>query len=59
MMHEYWHVLKQWEPRTLTLCSYAAECLRRGYWQNRFEVEARTFADLHAPQLRRLLGPSA
>ena len=58
MLHEYWHVLKQWEPRTLTLCSYAAECLRRGYWNNRFEVEARSFADRHAPQLRRLLGPS-
>jgi hypothetical protein len=57
MLHEYWHVLKQWEPRHLTLRSYAAECLRRGYWNNRFEVEARAFADLHAAKMRRLLGP--
>ena len=57
MLHEYWHVIKQWEPRTLTLRSYAAECLRRGYWNNRFEVEARSFADQHAARLRGLLGP--
>ena len=24
---------------------YLAECLRRGYWNNRFEIEAREFAD--------------
>jgi len=55
MLHEYWHVIKQWEPRTLTLVSYGLECLRRGYWNNRFEVEARAFADLHAPRLHVML----
>ena len=45
MLHEYCHVLKQWEPRLLSTPRYLVECLRRGYWNNRFEVEARAFAD--------------
>ena len=47
MLHEYCHVLKQWEPGQLTTPRYLVECLRRGYWNNRFEVEAREFADVH------------
>ena len=31
----------------LTVRSYLLECLRRGYWNNRFEVEARAFAARH------------
>jgi len=57
MLHEYWHVVGQWEPRTLTIRSYLLECLRKGYWNNRFEVEARAFADTHAHELRNLLSP--
>src|SRR5580704_5643044 len=52
MLHEYWHVLGQWQPGSLTVARYLAECLRRGYWNNRFEVEARAFADRHAAALR-------
>lgn len=50
MLHEYCHVLKQWEPGHLTVARYCLEWLRHGYWNNRFEVEARAFADryLHA-----------
>jgi len=55
MLHEYYHVLKQWEPRTLTRTRYLLESVRRGYWRNRFEVEARAFADAHAPSLHTLL----
>lgn len=55
MLHEYCHVIKQWEPRTLSIRSYLVECLRRGYWNNRFEVEARAFADTHALRLRKML----
>jgi hypothetical protein len=51
MLHEYCHVLRQWQPGTLTVPRYVAECLRRGYWNNRFEVEARAFADQHLPAL--------
>ncbi len=47
MLHEYCHVLKQWESRELTTPRYLLECVRRGYWNNRFEVEARAFADAH------------
>ena len=52
MLHEYCHVLKQWETRDLTIARYCLECLRRGYWNNRFEVEARAFADRHLHALR-------
>jgi hypothetical protein len=55
MLHEYCHVLRQWQTGSLTVPRYLAECLRRGYWNNRFEVEARAFADQHAAQLHSLL----
>lgn len=47
MLHEYCHVIKQWESRDLTTPRYLLECLRHGYWNNRFEVQAREFADTH------------
>lgn len=52
MLHEYCHVLKQWEPGDLSLVSYCLESLRNGYWNNRFEVEARAFADKYVHALR-------
>jgi Domain of unknown function (DUF4157) len=52
MLHEYCHVLRQWQPGELTLARYGLECLRHGYWNNRFEVEARAFADRHLHALR-------
>jgi hypothetical protein len=55
MLHEYCHVLKQWEPRTLTVPRYLHESLRRGYWNNRFEIEARAFAEAHVERLRTML----
>lgn len=58
MLHEYCHVLKQWETRRLTRTRYLLECARRGYWRNRFEVEARAFADTHAKRLQSLLASS-
>src|SRR5581483_5703592 len=51
MLHEYCHVLKQWEPRRLTSWRYLLESLRRGYWNNRFEIEARAFAEAHRESL--------
>jgi hypothetical protein len=59
LLHEYWHVIGQWERRTLTAPRYLAECLRRGYWNNRFEVEARAFADAHSGRLRARLAAAA
>jgi hypothetical protein len=55
MLHEYFHVLRQWRPRRLTIFRYVLEWLKRGYWRNRFEIEAREFAALHRDRLRRLL----
>jgi hypothetical protein len=55
LLHEYFHVLKQWEPGTLTVPRYVLESLRKGYWNNRFEVEARAFADAHRERLQGLL----
>jgi hypothetical protein len=55
MLHEYCHVIRQWQRGSLTVPRYLLECLRRGYWNNRFEVEAREFADLNVASLRALL----
>ena len=55
VLHEYFHVLRQWQPRRLTIWRYVLESLRRGYWLNRFEIEARDFAARHSGRLQSLL----
>lgn len=55
MLHEYCHVIHQWQPGTLTLRTYLLECLRRGYWSNHFEIEARAFADRNIHRLHALI----
>jgi hypothetical protein len=50
VLHEFFHVMRQWEPRELTVTRYVIEWFRRGYWDNRYEIEAREFA---ADQLHR------
>ena len=55
MLHEYCHVIRQWQPGSLTAARYLLECLRRGYWNNRFEVAARAFADAQVASLHALL----
>jgi hypothetical protein len=50
VLHEYYHVLRQWAPGELTIPRYLWESCRRGYIENRFEVQARRFA---ADQLQR------
>lgn len=55
MLHEYCHVLNQWEPGLLTTWRYVGEWLRRGYWDNRFEIEAREFAADNLYRFRALL----
>jgi hypothetical protein len=47
VLHEYFHVLRQWNTGRLTLWRYVLLCLRHGYWNNPFEVEARAFAAQH------------
>ena len=53
VLHEYFHVLKQWADGRLTLWRYLLACLRKGYWNNPFEIEARRFASRHRRRLRR------
>lgn len=55
ILHEYFHVLHQWRPGRLTIVRYILEWLRRGYWRNRFETEARAFAAEHRDRLQQLL----
>jgi Domain of unknown function (DUF4157) len=59
LLHEYWHVIGQWQRGTLTVPRYLLECLRRGYRNNRFEVEARAFAAAHSQVLRAALERAA
>lgn len=47
VVHEYFHVLRQWATGDLTVWRYVKELFRRGYWENRYEVEARQFAARH------------
>lgn len=49
LLHEYCHVLRQWETGELTAWRYLLEWWRRGYCANRFEVEARAFAARYLP----------
>ncbi|HEY1492564.1 MAG TPA: DUF4157 domain-containing protein [Steroidobacteraceae bacterium] len=55
LLHEYCHVVMQWQPGRLTVRGYLLECLRHGYWNNRFEIEARRFAARHVATLHALL----
>lgn len=55
MLHEYCHVIRQWRPGRLTVWRYLLEWFRRGYWDNRFEVEAREFAEDNLHRFRALL----
>ena len=59
MLHEYCHVLYQWRTGALTTWRYLRECTRRGYWNNKYEIEARGFAQQHLPRFRTLLQQSA
>jgi hypothetical protein len=46
LLHEYFHVLRQWNRGRMSLPSYLVEWLRCGYWNNRYERQARRFVDL-------------
>ena len=47
VVHEYFHVLRQWGTGELTTWRYVLESLRKGYHRNRYEVEARAFTRRH------------
>lgn len=49
VLHEYFHVLRQWNTGRLTVWRYLWASLRHGYQANPFETEARAFAAGHGP----------
>jgi hypothetical protein len=55
MLHEFCHVLLQWETGRLTSARYVREWVRRGYWHNAFEVEAREFTQSNLNRFYALL----
>ena len=55
LLHEYFHVLRQWNRGRMSLRGYLAEWLRRGYWRNRYERQARRFVHLRLAAFERLL----
>jgi hypothetical protein len=56
VLHEYFHVVRQWRPGRLTRWRYFAESMRCGYWDNPFERDAREFAVEAGDRYRRYLG---
>lgn len=52
VLHEYFHVLRQWNAGRLSTVAYLREGLRRGYWANRYERQARRFVALRLDGLR-------
>jgi hypothetical protein len=55
LLHEYFHVVRQWRPGHLTHWRYVMESARRGYRHNRFEREAREFTAAAAERYRECL----
>jgi hypothetical protein len=55
VLHEYFHVLRQWNRGRMSVPSYVAEWLRRGYFHSRYERQARRFARLRRPAFEALL----
>jgi Domain of unknown function (DUF4157) len=55
LLHEFHHVLRQWQPKRLSIWRYLWESLRRGYWRNTFEIETRQFVADNLPRFRELL----
>lgn len=55
VLHEFFHVMRQWETRELSVLRYVIEWLRRGYWDNRYEIDAREFATDQLHRFRAML----
>ncbi len=55
ILEEYYHVLEQWNTGRLTRFRYGLEYLRHGYENNKFELEAKGFADRHKEEFKRCL----
>jgi hypothetical protein len=56
VLHEYFHVLRQWGSGRLTRWRYLVESMRCGYWGNPFEREAPEFTVEAGARYRLYLG---
>ena len=56
VLHEYYHVLRQWNRGRLGLGRYLLEWLRRGYEGSRYERHARRYARTRLARYRALTG---
>ena len=56
LLHEYFHVLRQWRTGNLTRWRYLKESVARGYWDNRYERDAREFTAAALEPYLRILG---
>ena len=59
VLHEYFHVLRQWNRGRLSIARYLTEWVRNGYWANRYERQARRFVDRRLPALRQRMAGDA
>ena len=59
VLHEYFHVLRQWNRGRLSQWAYVREWWRHGYWQNRYERQARRFVRMRVKAYARALARSA
>ena len=55
LLHEYYHVLRQWNRGRMNVLDYLVESLRRGYWANRYERQARRFVRLRLSAFRHIV----
>jgi hypothetical protein len=55
VLHEYFHVIRQWRLGSLTRWRYLIESTRRGYRANRYEQEASEFAAAARERFERYL----
>jgi hypothetical protein len=59
VLHEYYHVLRQWNRGRLTTWRYLVEWLRRGYVESRYERHARRFAASRLSAFQRMTSGAA
>jgi hypothetical protein len=56
ILHEYYHVLAQWNTGELTVFKYVWEALRNGYRRNSYELAACKFAGDRIADFERIRG---
>ena len=54
MLHEYFHVIEQWNCRELSASRYLWESVKKGYRRNCYEIDACRFADENLAEFEKL-----